>query len=318
VRTVDAIRSNFVRGNITEEFERNGNDEKKMDESLVRFCSSVIVADVQALKAEVEILKRSLEEEKEARRTGDALGGEAVLQLQAFLELEGKQRVASESKLEGHFQAVLSSVHDEVFDLRRGVRDIGTSNDFRTLRLELDREIRHRFEELSKSVHMNQKSTQEPISTRLSEIMRYLEDEREERQIEVKSIHQEITTLSEHTSLSLEEEASRLWEALHSHNHDIIIEGDNANQVGNAQIQSMASKAGLKPPRKIQLNQSGTSLMTTGRSKLHQTDGKGAHHQEANQPNHQETGQYQTNGKGVHRRQIITNVPRTIVEEEMF
>merc|ERR1712007_108320 len=311
-------RSNVVTGNITEEFERNGNDEKKMDESLIRFCSSVIVADVQALKAEVEILKRSLEEEKEARRTGDALGGEAVLQLQAFLELEGKQRVASESKLEGHFQSVLSSVYDEVFDLRRGVRDIGTSNDFRTLRVEVDREIRHRFEELSKSLHMNQMNTQEPSSARLSEIIRRLEDEREERQMEVKSIHQEITTLSEHTNLSLEEEASRLWEALHSHNHDIIIEGDNSNQVGNSQIQSMANKAGMKPPRKIQLNQSGTSLMTTSRSKLHQTDGKGAHHQEANQPNHQETSQHQTNGKGVHRRQIITKVPRTIVEEEIF
>merc|ERR1712007_79226 len=257
-------RSNVVTGNITEEFERKGNDEKKMDESLIRFCSSVIVADVQALKAEVEILKRSLEEEKEARRTGDALGGEAVLQLQAFLELEGKQRVASESKLEGQFskfegqfQSVLSKLYDEVSDLRREARDIGTSHDFRTLRLELDREIRHRFEELSKSVHMNQRNTNDHSSARLSEFMRRLEDEREERQMEVRSIHQELTTLSEQTILSLEEEASRLWEAFHSHNHDIIIKDKNSNEVGNVQVQAVANKAGAKSPRKIQPNQSG-------------------------------------------------------------
>merc|ERR1712007_325688 len=96
-------------GKIAEESERNGNDEKKMDENLVRLCSSVLVIDVQTLKSEVEILKRSLEEEKEARRTGDALGGEAVLQLQAILELEGKQCVISVSKLEGQFQSVLNS-----------------------------------------------------------------------------------------------------------------------------------------------------------------------------------------------------------------
>merc|ERR1712064_154806 len=105
---------------------------------------------------------------------------------------------------------------------RREARDAGTSHDFRTFRLELDREIRHRFDELSTSVHMNQRNTHEHNSARLSEIMRRFEDEREERQMEVRSIHQELATLSEQTSLSLEEEASRLWEALHSHNHDII------------------------------------------------------------------------------------------------
>merc|ERR1712107_306619 len=222
---------------------------------------------------------------------------------QAFLELEGKQRVASESKLEGQYQAVLSSVYDEVSDLRRGVRDMGTSNDFRTLRLELDREIRHCFEELSKSVHMNQTNAHESSLARLSEILRRVEDEREERQREVKSIHQEIITIAEQTSLSLDEEASRLWEALQSHNHDIIMDGDNSSLVGNVQIQSMANKAGIKPPRKIQLKQSLNSSMTTSRSKLHQTDGKGAHHQEANIPQQQEKSQCQTNGKGVHQQE---------------
>jgi len=304
-RTVDAIRSNVVTGNI----ERYTNDERQTDESLIRSCSSAIVADVQALRSEVEILKRSLEEEKEARRTGDALGGEAVLQLQAILELEGKQRVTSESKLEGQFsklegqfQSVLSKLYDEVSDLRREARDIGTSSDFRTFRLELDREIRHRFEELSKSVHMNQRNAHEHSSARLSEIMRRFEDEREERQMEVKSIHQELTTLSEQTKISLEEEASHLWEALHSHNHDIIIEDENSSQVGNVQVQAVADKAGFKSTHKIQPNHSCKSSMTTSCSKLHQTDGKGTHHHGVNQPQHEERIRCQTNGKGAHHQ----------------
>merc|ERR550537_1953603 len=94
----------------------------------------------------------------------------------------------------------------------------------------------------------------EHSSARLSEIMRRFEDEREERQIEVRSIHQELTTLSEQTKISLEEEASHLWEALHSHNHDIIIEDENSSQVGNVQIQAMADKAAFKSPNKINLN----------------------------------------------------------------
>merc|ERR1712107_434838 len=112
------------------------------------------------------------------------------------------------------------------------------------------------------------------------------EDEREERQMEVRSIHQELATLSEQTKISLEEEASHLWEALHSHNHDIIIEDENSSQVGNVQIQAMADKGGFKSPNKIQPNHSGRSSMTTSCSNLHHSDGKGAHPQDANQ--HQE------------------------------
>jgi len=318
---VDPIHSNVATGNITnlaDEFESCGNDEKKLNESLIRFCSSVIVkevqtlkSEVQTLKSEVEILKRSLEEEKEARKAGDALGGEAVLQVQAILELEGKQRATSESKLKGQFKSAFSSLYDEVSNLKRGTRDVGTSKDFQTL----DREIRHRFDELSKLVqinqrnthehnsarlseimrrledecekrqmeimsihqelttlsesrlaHVNQRNTYEHYSARLSEIVRRLEDEREERQTEVRSIHQELTTLAEQT----EEEASQLWEALQSHHHDIMIE----------EIQAMVNKAGTKSPRtprKTHSNHPGKSSITTGRGKLCQTDGKGAH-----------------------------------------
>merc|ERR1712064_208664 len=109
-------------------------------------------------------MRRLEDEREECQRTGDALGGEAALQVQAILALEGDQRVTSESKLEGQFKFAVSSLSDEVSDLQRGTCDIDTANDFQTLRLELDREIRHRFEDLSELVDMNQRNTDEHIS----------------------------------------------------------------------------------------------------------------------------------------------------------
>merc|ERR1712007_81373 len=125
--------------------------------------------------------------------------------------------------------------------------------------------------------------------TTLSEIMRRLEDEHEERQMEVRSIHQELTTLAEQTRLCLEEETSHLWEALHSHHHDIIIEdNDNSNQVGVKSSRTL---------RKIQPHQSGKSSSFTrlmervpiSKEKINLnvskflTNGKGVHQQDANQ-----------------------------------
>merc|ERR1719152_182952 len=137
--------------------------------------------------------------------------------------------------------------------------------------------------------------------------MQRLEDERDERQMEARSIHEELTTLVEQTSLCLEEEASRLWEALHSHNHDIIIEdNNNSNQISNVQIQAMVNTAGVKSPRTpriIQPIQSNTPPLTKIRGMLHQADGQGAYHRGANQPQLPETSKYQTNMKGAHHQE---------------
>merc|ERR1712007_135231 len=73
--------------------------------------------------------------------------------------------------------------------------------------------------------------------------------------MEVRSIHQELTTLAEQTRLCVEEETSHLWEALHSHHHDIIIEDDdNSSQVG---VKS------LRTPHISQPHQSGKSSSFT-------------------------------------------------------
>jgi len=79
------------------------------------------------------------------------------------------------------------------------------------------------------SIHQELSTLSESELAQLSEIMRSLEDESEERQMEVRSIHQELTTLAEQTKLCLEEETSHLWEALHSHHHDIIFGEDDTS-----------------------------------------------------------------------------------------
>jgi len=69
-------------------------------------------------------------------------------------------------------------------------------------------------------------------------------------------MHQLITTLAEQTNTALEEEASRLWEALRTHNHDIMIDSADQADKKSVQIQALAGNGGFagKSPRTIQLN----------------------------------------------------------------
>merc|ERR1712137_919154 len=111
----------------------------------------------------------------------------------------------------------------------------------------------HRFEELSRSMKQIGRSTHE---SDMSEMMRRLNDECVERQMGDNAMHQLITSLAEQTNLALEEEASGLWEALRTHNHDIMI--DSAEQAGTktVKIQALAGSGGFtgKSPRTIQIN----------------------------------------------------------------
>jgi len=70
------------RGSVIEPVEQVERRENKvLDDSRAHLCFSVVVAEVQALKAEVGILKQSFEEERRAHKASD-------LQLQKVLELE--------------------------------------------------------------------------------------------------------------------------------------------------------------------------------------------------------------------------------------
>jgi len=165
-------------------------------------------------------------------------------------------------------------------------RDVGSTIEFRTLRMELDREMKHRFdewdrrfedtnrrfedtnrrvedsnhrcEELGRSMNQIGRSSHE---SGMSEMMGRLNDECAQRQMEDNAMRQLLTTLAEQTNIALEEESARLWEALRTHNHDVMI--DSADQQGHksVQIQALASNGGFtgKSPRMIQLNQGALS-----------------------------------------------------------
>jgi len=122
-----AVDHEVVSGHV-DEMEKP--EHKVLDDSRVRLGSTTIVAEVKALKAEVAILKRSFDEEREARKIGDSLSCEAISQLQTILEFEKKQCSASESKLEQHFEAVMSSEMANLkqsFEEEREARKAGDS-----------------------------------------------------------------------------------------------------------------------------------------------------------------------------------------------
>jgi hypothetical protein len=175
--------------------EMESSEDNVVDATRVRLCHTVLVCEVRALKAEVNILKRSFEEEKEARKFGDSLSGEAILQLQTALELDLTQHLTSENKLRQHFEAEMSretSNFKETLENRLSDHDI-VFKDLRAFRVELDREFRSQFEQFDRRFEEAQYKfknlTNAVLSTNIhesgiSEAMRRLTDERVECQLE--------------------------------------------------------------------------------------------------------------------------------------
>jgi hypothetical protein len=172
--------------------EMESSEDKVVDARRARLCHTVLLSEVKALKTEVNLLKRSLDEEKEARKFGDSLSGEAILQLQTALELDLTQHLTSENKLRQHFEAEISqetSNFKETLEKTLSQNDI-VSKDLRAFRVELDREFRSQFEQFDRRFQEAQYKfknlTNAVLSTNIheSEIMRKVSDERVECQLE--------------------------------------------------------------------------------------------------------------------------------------
>lgn len=234
-------------------------ENRMMDKSRIHLCSSVVVAEVQALKSEIEILKRAFNEEIEARKTGDALSGEAVLQLQAVIEVGTKQHNRSVEKLEGEFQASFNSLYKEVQDVKENLankastpppvqsRDLGF-HEISMLKGEVEKEVKKHVQEFNPEERLKQMNV---------ELTNKITSEQLQRQMEDQAMHQLLSTLAEQTNIAFEEESVRVWEALQTHNHDVLLEA--GSHMGGIQVQSMTKPSGLptqstKAPRKISLN----------------------------------------------------------------
>lgn len=249
------------------------NTKQMLDEDRIRLCSSIVVADVQALKAEFEILKRSVEEEVQARRTGDALNSEACMQMQAVLEYEGNHP-GSGHNLEGQIQTCYNKLSEEIADLRLGLEAevlvrlqgddkleklllplrASSNESLDGLRKEIENEVRQRTTEIDRLRNSMAAAIQETIRLEYSQKMSdQIVRERSERQTEDQSLHRLISDLANQTNAAVEEEANRLWGALHTHNHDVIIEGKRSSHLDNVQVQTLGSTGLQSSPRKIQL-----------------------------------------------------------------
>merc|ERR1712007_135089 len=211
------------------------------------------------MSSEMANLKQSFEEEREARKAGDSLSGEAISQLQIILDFEKKQRSASESQLGQHFEAVISS---EMAKLKQTLEsrpshqtlyDIDSINDLRAFRAELDREIKNRLEQFDRRFE----ESHHKFESGMTEIVHGLNEERAERQGQDKAMHELLTSLAEQTNNVLEEETSPLWKALRTHNHDMLT--DIADQGDKKSVQALANNGCFtgKSPHIIQLNQCG-------------------------------------------------------------
>merc|ERR1712137_920844 len=175
-RYVEAPRRGTEAKATTRDIEapRPGPEEQLMEESRIHLCSSVVTSEVQCLKSEVELLKRSLEEEVQARKTGDALNGEACMQLQAVLELEQQQRAQLATNIDEHVNGAITKLSGEISDQRLALEaevhvrlqghekleshfQAGSADSFRALRNEVEHEIKQRtadFERLRNSLQV--------------------------------------------------------------------------------------------------------------------------------------------------------------------
>merc|ERR1712007_145570 len=93
------------------------------------------------------------------------------------------------------------------------------------------------------------------------ELTNKITSEQLQRQMEDQAMHQLLSTLAEQTNIAFEEESGRVWEALQTHNHDVLLEA--GSHMGGIQVQSMTKPSGLptqsmvtnaRAPRKISLN----------------------------------------------------------------
>lgn len=233
---------------------------KMMDQSRIHLCSSVVVAEVQALKSEVELLKRSFNEEIEARKTGDALSGEAVLQLQAVIDVGTRQHAAGVEKLEGEFQASFNSLYKEVQVVKETLAR-PTPPPVQTRDLNFDIKMIHAEVEKEVKKHAQQLCSEEKLNQLNVELSNKITSEQLQRQMEDQAMHQLLSTLAEQTNIAFEEESGRVWEALQTHNHDVLLEAGSS--LGGIKVNTMTKPSGLptqsmltnaQAPRKITLN----------------------------------------------------------------
>merc|ERR1712007_286803 len=147
-------------------------------------------------------------------------------------------RVAAMAKLEEQFQACLKSLFAEMSDLRRMFEGKVPQGD--NFRAEVEREVR--------------KCTQDFVGDHsVTELARQLTSEKEERKMEDRSMHQLLAKLAEQTNVAMEEESHRIWEAIQSHNHDVILDagGGGGGGIGNISVQTLTTPSGLPIPPKL-------------------------------------------------------------------
>jgi len=235
--TVEAIRA------ISEQLSIESQERRSADELAAR---------------RIQELSASLKQEKGEREVGDSSTRTQLVSCLKELVGEKEKRVDDHSSLRRVFQSLEEQVGQQLSDLRLSFeqevdlrrqadgRLHGASSDesARTLRQEIHEEI----VQLKSSLQFNSGG---------EEVRR----EREERQMEDRSLHQLLGNLTEQINhifdearTGWEEESQRLWEALHTHTHDVHLKNPDGSlsvdthSMGRALVGSMGPMGSMGPP----------------------------------------------------------------------
>jgi len=227
----------------------SSSDDHAASATRARLCHTVLLSEVKALKAEVNILKRSLEEEKGARKFGDYMSSEAILQLQTAFALNLTQHLTLENRLRQHFEAEMShemSDSKQTLASKLSHHEI-VSEDLRAFRVELGREFRSRFEQFDRRFEEAQhkfKNVSNAVLSRsthesgISEAIQRLNDEGVDCQLDCMAKPQSMAMLEKETDSagdagdgaaqmmkkSVRRRIAR-WEVRGTRDHDVIVEG---------------------------------------------------------------------------------------------
>lgn len=254
----------------------------------------------EAAARNIQELMALMKQEKGERETGDSSTRTQLVNCLKELVSEKEKRVDDQATLRHLVQALEESVGQQLSDLRLaletevhvrmqaidGIDKRGRKNgdeSLKLLRQELEEEIKQRVADGDRlrsalQIEVALRETSQEAAKQFNEKLKQLEgsnsnqellqQEREDRQREDRSLQQLLSSFTEQTNQlfdefrnAWEEESQRVWEALHTHTHDVHLKGTGEHQMGPAQIQMAPTQMTHMGAAQMGTAQMGTAQM---------------------------------------------------------
>merc|ERR1712137_428293 len=265
----------------------------------------------EAAARNIQELMALMKQEKGERENGDSSTRTQLVNCLKELVSEKEKRVDDQATLRHLVQALEESVGQQLSDLRlaletevhvrmqaiEGIEKRGRKTgdeSLKLLRQELEEEIKQRVADGDRlrsalQIEVALRETSQEAAKQFNEKIKQLEgsnsnqellqQEREDRQREDRSLQQLLSSFTEQTNQlfdefrnAWEEESQRVWEALHTHTHDVHLKGTGEHQMGPAQIQMAPTQMTHMGAAQMGTAQMGTAQMASQMSQMGPTD----------------------------------------------